>query len=74
MVKKEEETSMFKKPQKFKGDSIMKFSSLKIPGKIKTDNDLNIRRKLNVVASPLLLITYIQHHFITVASLVMSTE
>lgn len=52
----------------------MKFSSLKIPGKIETNNDLNSRRKLNVVALPLYVILYIQHHVITAASPVMSTE
>lgn len=56
----------------------MKFSSLKILGKIKTDNDLNIGRKLKVTVSLRLLITYntlsyIQH-FIAAASPVLSME
>lgn len=47
------------KKKKLKGrDSTMKFSSLKIPGKLKTDNDLNIRRKLKVIVSLQLLIIY----------------
>lgn len=46
------ETSMFKKPQRFDHEIFI----LKVPGKIKTDNNLNIRRKLKVAASLLLLL------------------
>lgn len=43
---REGKSSMFKRNKILtKEDSVIKFSSWNIPGKIKTDNDLNIRRK-----------------------------
>lgn len=61
-----------KNPRKLKRrDSTLKFSSLKVPGIIKTHTNLNIRRKLKVVTSPLLLIT---QYNTTAAFPVLSTE